>query len=46
MENWTTEWIFIIAAIIAIIAVYVKRDKVKGIFGGGGKGSNGDKKSN
>jgi len=44
MENWTAvEWLMAIAAVIGLIAIYINRDKVKNLIGGGGKG-NGDVK--
>ena len=35
MENWTHEWFFLVGALIVVIAMYVKRDKVKAFLGGG-----------
>lgn len=37
MANWTHEWFFIVGALILVIALYVKRDKLKSLLGGGGK---------
>lgn len=42
MENWTIEWVFVIIGIVAVIAVYVKRDKIPGL-GGGSKRPGGPK---
>lgn len=36
MENWTTEWFFVIGAVVALIALYVGRKKLN--IGGGKPG--------